>query len=117
MLLPKKWGQEKSLAQVSVLYLALTIALILEQSRALIEFPREGFPWRSVNFIVNRLSSSPAILVVIATALAIASVLAIHRSQRVRSAVMAGIEKIALLSGIYLALDLAAIVVVIIRNL
>jgi hypothetical protein len=117
LLLPKKWGQEKSLAQVSVLYLMLTIGLILEQSRALVEFPREGFLWRSVNFIINRLSSSPVILVVIAAALTITFLVVIHRSQQVRSVVIASMEKVALLSAIYLILDLAAIILVIIRNL
>ena len=117
MLVPKKWGQEKSLAQVSALYLALAIGLLLEQSRALVEFPREGFIWRSVNLINNILTSSPALAGLIAAALAVASILAIHRSDRVRRAVILSIEKIALLSAIYLVLDLAAIVVVIIRNL
>lgn len=117
MLLPKKWGQEKSLAQVGFLYLALTIGLILEQSRALVEFPREGFLWRNINFIINRLSSFPAIIVAIAAGIAIASVIAIHRSPSVRRTVLAAIEKIALLSTIYVVLDLIAVVAVFMRNL
>lgn len=117
MLVAIKLGQQKTLAQVSVLYLALTLALMLEQTRALIELPREGFLLRSLNSIINALSSSPVVILVIAAVLGVASIAAIHRNERVRAGVMTAIEKVVLLSGIYLFLDVVAIIIVVIRNL
>ena len=117
LLIPKKWRQEKTIAQVSALYLMVPIGLILDQTRDLITFPREGFIWQAVNSLNNILSSSQVILLVIGSAVAIGLVVAIHRFERVHSLVSAGIDKLVVLSGIYLVLNLAAIIIVIIRNI
>ena len=115
LLIPKRWRQERALAQASTLYLIMSIGLILEQSRALIEFPSEGVLWQAVNYVNNILSSSLAVILLIGAVLAVGLVVAIARSERVHSFVNVGIEKIIVLSSIYLFLDLAAVAIVIIR--
>jgi len=116
-LISKTWGEKKRFALLTVVLIVIAFWEIGEQ---LFYFLNIQVPPGIINFLASSghplriLYETALILVTISLCLPVAAVL---RPNRVSDSVWNFIDRISLLSTVYLALDFAALIIVIIRNL
>lgn len=114
LLFPKKWDEDTIFSGAGSVYLVLAAWFILEQARFL-EFWPEG------NWLIARLqiaslhTTTGRILVVVFLLSLIAPVFLSVRYKKVRPALSAFLERIGLLSILYLFLDVVGFIIVLIR--
>ena len=117
MLIPRKWGEQRALVQISTVYIIFSIGLIVQQSRALIELPRSGFLWPLLNFVNSMATSYLAVSLVLGTAGVGSLMVWVHRSDKALGAASSLLGRLVLLAGVYSVFNVAGIIIVIIRNL
>lgn len=117
LLLPKHWEQEKTHTQVSVLYLILSAGAILIQSRTMVTFPQDTDLWKAINQINKWVSSSPMIIIIIGAVTLTGMFVWMHRSRKVLGVTIRIIDRLVVLSGLYVILDLLGMLILLIRVL
>lgn len=117
MLLPRRVPLQRIFAFFSSLYFLFTFGIILLQSRAVFELPPLGNLWPFLR-ILTRFFTSNYILILSLIALTVLATLAsILFSPKVTAKAEAILERLYLLSGIYLVFNILAIIIVVIRNI
>lgn len=114
---PKLRRNQHRLSLVGMLYLVVAGILILEQSRHMFELPTDGPLWEFINRANNLVASSPIIILFIGLLVFAGFVIAVYRSTRIKGLIPATLDKLALLSSLYLSLNVISLIIVIYRNL
>jgi len=117
ILIPSRWGRDKRLAIVSMLFLVLSIWAMLTQLYAL-------QVWGVPNALLQLLAGSAhplRFIYLIALAFIVPTVvfpvLTIYRSEKTLAKVLDMIGSVSLLTMLYLFLDFMALIVVVVRNI
>ena len=115
-LLPKKWPQDKVFIHTATLYLMISSWFMLEQIRFLEIMPED-------NWLVARLqmaslhTNTGKVLVVIILASIGLSLILLNKSEKMQNAVSSLLERLTILSCIYLSLDAVEFIIIAIRNI
>jgi len=117
MFVPQKWGRQKRLAIASVSTLTLALWSIISQSHALQVW---DVPPAIIQFLAasaHPLRNLYAIALLFVVPSAALPILALRFNEKILGAVLDFLDRLSLLTMFYLALDAAALVVVVVRNL
>lgn len=117
ILIPSRWGRDKRLATISLLVVVLALWAMLSQLYFLQN-------WNIPSVILGLLAKSAhplRFIYIIALAFTVPSVtlpiLMIYRSEKILRVILDVIDRISLLTIVYLLVDLVALIVVFFRNL
>lgn len=116
-LLPKQWSGRKSLTILSQGALAITLWAIANQVFfLLLESPPEFLSWILLRVQFRQTLGFTILIILILTSIILPLILVV-RSKKYENGVIAIIERISLLSSLYLVLDFISLIIVIFRNI
>ncbi len=116
MLVPVGWGKDKRLAIMSVLTLILALWAMFPQLYALLSWNIPDWLIRSLVESAHPLRNIYAIALAFTIPSVVLPILMIYRSEKILRNILDGIDRLSLLTSLYLFFDLIALIVLIIRN-
>lgn len=116
-LLPKQWSGRKSLTILSQGALAITFWAIANQVFfLLLESPPEFLSWILLRVPFRQTLGFTILIILILTSIILPLIL-VERSKKYENGVIAIIQRISLLSSLYLVLDFISLIIIIFRNI